>query len=247
MSNNGSSGLEVIERRWVTRSGLHRLLQDLNESPGCLTSHYRRPESLTKHSEESGLSEIKPIIGHSETGAAVFMWEGQTIVVLPPFPCESDVDLDGCATTSLGHLVDKDRLVAVVMVRLGRYAVGVVDKSRLVTSKVDTYYVKNRHRAGGSSQRRFERSRERLIRELFDKTCGVTKVVLEPYQGRIDHLFLSGEAQTLRGFTNRCPFMKVFASVTMERILDVRRPSLNVLEHIQDEVWKSRVLVLARS
>ena len=230
-----AAGWEISGRRWVTRSGLRRLLDDLARSPGSMSTHYLPP------------GPISALIGETETGAVVFVGESQSVAVVPPFPMEVGGVFEGFHAAPLTEAVERDRLVGVLLVRLGRYAVGVVNNAGLVASKTDTRHVKNRHRAGGSSQRRFERSRERLIRELFDKVCMVAKDVLGPYEETMDHLFQGGERQTLMGLTKRCPFLRALAPITMERVLDVRRPGLSALQHVEGEIWKSRVLVLERT
>ncbi len=245
-----AAGWKVSGRRWVTGRGLRRLLDDLARSPDCLSTHYLPPASSARAEyveAGGGLSEAIGLIGETETGAAVFMGERQSVAVLPPFPMEVVGAFEGCSTTLLTEAVEKDRLIGVLLVRLGRYAVGVVNRDGLVVSKTDTRYVKNRHRAGGTSQRRFERSRERLIRELFDKVCAVAEDVLGPYGDRMDYLFLGGERQTLQGFAKRCPFLRALAPITMRRVLEVRRPGSSALRHVEEEVWKSRVLVLERT
>ena len=190
---------------------------------------------------------VSELMGEAETGAAVFVGERQSVAVVPPFPMDERTgSYEGLHTEPLTEAVERDRLVGVLLVRLGRYAVGVVNRSGLVASKTDTRYVKSRHRAGGSSQRRFERSRERLVRELFDKVCAVAGDVLGPYEGRIEHMLLGGERQTLLGLTKRCPLLQALAPITMKRVLEVRRPGMNALERIEEEVWKSRVLELQR-
>ena len=79
-------------------------------------------------------------------------------------------------------MLDTEYVLGIVLLRLGRYAIGVLRGNRLIASKTDSRYMKNRHRAGGQSQRRFERSRERLIRELYDKTCEMARTVFAPYE-----------------------------------------------------------------
>ena len=232
--NLSSSDWEVSGRRWVTRRGLRRLLEDMAGSTGWVSTHYLPPGSVSE------------LMGEAETGAAVFVGERQSVAVVPPFPMEGAGSYEGFHAAPLTEAVERDRLVGVLLVRLGRYAVGVVNSTGLVASKTDTRYVKSRHRAGGSSQRRFERSRERLVRELFDKVCAVAGDVLGPYEGRIEHMLLGGERQTLLGLTKRCPLLKALAPITMKRVLDVRRPGMNALEHIEEEVWKSRVLEMER-
>ena len=74
--------------------------------------------------------------------------------------------------------------------------------------------------------------------------CAVSRDVLGPYEKSMDYLFLGGERQTLLGLTKRCAFLRGLAPITMKRVLDVRRPGLNALQHVEEEVWKSRVLVV---
>jgi len=55
--------------------------------------------------------------------------------------------------------VTRPRRFAVVLVRRGGYAVGIVDGDRLVESKVGTRHVQSRTAAGGWSQQRYARRR----------------------------------------------------------------------------------------
>ncbi|BCJ35098.1 hypothetical protein Athai_26010 [Actinocatenispora thailandica] len=57
------------------------------------------------------------------------------------------------------------RRVGLLLVRRGAHAVGVADGDRLVSSKVDTRYVQGRTAAGGWSQQRFARRRDKQTRE----------------------------------------------------------------------------------
>ena len=50
---------------------------------------------------------------------------------------------EGFHVAPLAEAVERDRLVGVLLVRLGRYAVGVVNSAGLVASKTDTRYVKS--------------------------------------------------------------------------------------------------------
>ena len=58
----------------------------------------------------------------------------------------------------VGPLLDalgEDHVVAVLLVRLGGFAVGVFEGERLAASKVGSRFVKGRHKKGGSSANRF--------------------------------------------------------------------------------------------
>ena len=120
----------------------------------------------------------------NDTGAAVFVTAERIVAIEPPIPLRADIRSSGAHTAELRRLLNSEPIVGVVLLRLGRYAVGVLRGETLVATKTDSRYMKNRHRAGGQSQRRFERSRERLIRELYDKTCQVTRDDLRPVPQR---------------------------------------------------------------
>ena len=164
----------------------------------------------------------------------------------PPFPIGETAVSDGLDAGPLAALLARRLRVAVVMIRLGRYAVGVLNGDALVASKTDTRYVKSRHRAGGSSQRRFERSRERLARELYDKTCAVASDILRPFADSLDYVLLGGEKQTVGGLLRRCDALRRLEPITLRRRLNVRRPGQAALEGVHAEVWSSRVVVLDR-
>ena len=72
-------------------------------------------------------------------------------------------------------------MVGVVLLRLGWFSVAIFKGTDLVVSKTDSRFVKGRHKKGGSSQRRFERTREGQSRKLFDKVCDTVGNVIEPY------------------------------------------------------------------
>ena len=191
--------------------------------------------------ERSRAAEALAEIGSSDTGVAVFVSPERTVAIQPPFPLAVDVRAAGAASKSILDVLDSEPIVGIVLLRLGRYAVAVVRGNRLLATKTDSRYVKNRHRAGGTSQRRFERSRERLVRELYDTTCRMTRGVFEPYLREIDYVMLGGERGTLNGFVKRCRLMQDLEPRTLSRLLPVDRPNQKALESISYEVWKSRV------
>ena len=91
-----------------------------------------------------------------------------------------------------GELVGQDYVIGAALLRLGKYAVGVYHGEKLVSSKVGSRYVKGRHSAGGTSQLRYSRIRDKQIQEIFGKACEVAKAQLGPYEAALDFLFLGG-------------------------------------------------------
>ncbi len=238
--------LQITNRRWSTKTGLLHTLAKVETSSWCTRSLYLRSESVTdpENPHDPSVAAVLGQVGGSETGFALFLGEEHTVAVRPPFPISRDVDADGPDVAAFGELLNARLIIGVVLLRLGRYAVAVLSGERLVATKTGSRHVKNRHRAGGSSQRRFERSRERLIRELFDKTCEVTRGVFARHLPDIDHVLLGGERQTLGGFVKRCRLIQDLAPKTLSRRLAVDRPGQAALDGIATEVWKSEVVTL---
>jgi peptide subunit release factor 1 (eRF1) len=147
----------------------------------------------------------------------------------------------GADFAPLRELLAKRRTVAVVLLRLGAYAVGVIDDGELVASKTGTRYVHGRHRAGGQSQRRFERNREQWIRALFDRVCQVAQDRFKPYEGRIDHLAFGGDRHVLARFMKACEALNALEDRLLRRTTPVERPGLGALRQACDSIWESRV------
>ena len=244
--------MERKDSRWIGKRGVLALLDDLESSSEGTHAIHLTPQ--TARSPDSGryLPEDEPYrsraaaivsdLAESETGVALYLQGERAVAVLPPFPLEADEVSGGANVAPLRRLLSTDLTVGVVMLRLGRYAVGVLRGDTLIASKTDTRYVKHRHRAGGTSQRRFERSRERLVRELYDKACQVVRDVFAPYQRDIDYVLLGGERHTLNGFVKRCRLLQDLRAKTLSRLLDVDRPNQKALTGIAFEAWKSRVI-----
>ena len=249
----------VSERFLASPARVRRLLDEIAEDDEEIRTLYLSPGSSTppiskllelRSVGQVQLGWIREVFGaipESETGAAVFWSDDRAWVVLPPFPIGEVRTTDEVDVSGLTEVYERDVTVGVVLLRMGRYAIGVVRGDELLASKTDTRHVKNRHRAGGSSQRRFMRSRDRLIRELYDAGCEVTRRIFEPYLDSIDYVLAGGERQTINGFLKRCAFLEKSKLPVMKRLLAVDRPSHKALEGIHREVWKSRVLVFDRA
>ena len=260
--SSAASVLQIENRYWARKIGLLQLLADVDNSGLCHHTVYLTRESVSdpgalefmaaqSGAANSGLSadlaDIDLELGASETGRVLFLYDDQVIAVAPPFPIKENSLLEGADTTPLRDLLGSNFLIGVILLRLGRYVVGAVRGDNIVASKSGSRYVKRRHRAGGSSQRRFERSRERLVRELFDKTCQTAREIFDPFQGQIDFLLMGGARHTLAAFVRTCTFLRRSSLVMLNRSLEVNRPGRQAMERIPDEVWKSRVVVLTRS
>lgn len=177
----------------------------------------------------------------SSTGSILFWGLSEAHLVLPPFPVQKSATYQGWHAGALGNLLDRPRTVLVLLLRLGRYAVGVFDGERLVLSKTGTRFVKGRHRKGGSSSARFARRREEQARTLFDKTCEILRYIVETCPAHLDHFVLGGDRLTLLAMEKRCTYLKRLDAIRLHRLLSVEDPSLNALRAVPRQLYMSRV------
>ena len=111
---------------------------------------------------------------------------------------------------------------AVLLVRRGRWGVGVFDGVDLVVSKVDARQVQGRTAAGGWSQQRFARRRGHQTDAVVAHAVETAVRVLLPHAGSVEALFTGGD----RGLVD-----DVLADVRLASLAALRRePALDVGE-----------------
>jgi hypothetical protein len=131
--------------------------------------------------------------------------------------------------TTLTAAAREPRRAAVVLVRRGRWAVGVFDGTELVVSKVDARQVQGRTAAGGWSQQRFARRRGHQTDAVVDHAVATPMRVLLPYAGSVAALFTGGDrglVDDVLGDRRLAPL----AALRREPHLDVGEPTKAVLQ-----------------
>ena len=222
---------------WRSPAAVQSRLDTLRPAPNEGYTLYLAPEQLS--SLPRPLLEAVPDLGSSPTGTVLFGSAQRQLVVLPPFSIGTRPAVTGWDSGPLMSTLQRERDIAVVLLRLGRYAVGVFRGTKLVASKTDTRYVKGKHKAGGTSQLRFQRIRENQARALFDKTCEMARQVFGPYEDSLQNLVLGGERHTLLGLRERCPYLSRFESGLIRRVLEARVPNLETLQKCGPRLYES--------
>lgn len=163
----------------------------------------------------------------------------------PPFPPIATGAHEGFAPEPLLSHAARDRVVGVLLVRLGGHAAGVFSGTRLVDSKVGSRNVHGRHRAGGSSQRRFERRRGEQARVALEAAADLAARVLLPHRADLEAVVLGGDRRAL-GEVLDDPRLRPLARLATDRVLDVPDPRLKVLQATPDR-FRATVIRLPRS
>ncbi|NDI49675.1 hypothetical protein GB929_17925 [Modestobacter sp. CPCC 205251] len=120
------------------------------------------------------------------------------------------------------------RRAGVLLVRRGRWAVGVFDGADLVVSKVDARQVQGRTAAGGWSQQRYARRRGHQTDAVVEHAVETAARVLGPHLDGLAALFAGGDRLLVdtvlgdRALTGAAPLRR-------EPFLDVGEPTKVVL------------------
>ncbi|MGO8959246.1 MAG: acVLRF1 family peptidyl-tRNA hydrolase [Streptosporangiaceae bacterium] len=144
-------------------------------------------------------------------------------VPFPPMPA-------GRSGADIAAHAGADRTVAVLLVRLGGYAAGVFagPGAQLVASKVGSRLVHGRSAAGGTSQHRFARRREKQAREALAAAADCAVGVFSRYSGGLDALVLGGDKRAISALRDDVRLQPYF-DIAVARFLTVPDPRLAVL------------------
>ncbi len=242
----------VSRQFFLNRSKMINFLIDMaatgDDTARSLYLPYGLPPPEVAHSlEKAGNLAIDAaeIIKHateSKTGASLFWGPAVKCLVIPPFPIRQQFILEGYAAETLISLLKHDFIVALVLVRLGSYAVGVYHGENRVSSKVGTGLVHGRHKKGGTSQHRFQRHREKQLESFLERVCLHAQEQLEPQHKSLDYLVYGGAWTTILSLQKRCPFLRQFDNRTLPPLLDISDPRQIVLEKAIGRVWSSSII-----
>jgi hypothetical protein len=204
-------------RRFIGRDNLRKRLAPLEGKPG-------------RTSYANAVVRIEPDL------------DGEALIVRPPFGLVHEGRYDEVRLAPLLAEVAADHLVAVLLVRLGGYAVGVFDGDRLVASKVGSRFVKNRHKAGGSSANRFRRRREEQARSLIDEAAGVAVSVLTPWSDRVEFTAFGGDRGVVEAVLESRSELAWLRGRAVDRFFTVPDPRHRVLENFAYDLYAVEVV-----
>jgi peptide subunit release factor 1 (eRF1) len=185
---------------------------------------------------------VAEVMAGSGVGAAFFWSPPQMYLVLPPLPIAEEYITSGYDIGPLRSLLSQDFLIALVLVRLGAYSIGICRGIELIDSKTGTGLVHARHKKGGSSQARFARHREKQIEQFLNRVCGHARERIEPHARSLDYIIYGGARTTILSLRKQCPFLSQFEDRILRMLLDIPEPRQVVLEKAIGTVWSTDVI-----
>jgi hypothetical protein len=165
----------------------------------------------------------------------------EAIVVRPPFGLPHEGEYETVELGPLFEALADDHVVAVLLVRLGGYAVGVFEGEHLVASKVGSRFVKGRHKKGGSSSGRFRRRRDEQARALIEEAGEVAVRVLEPWRDRAEFAALGGDRAAASQVIAARPELAWLREQALPRFFPVPDPRRRELERLPYDLYAAEL------
>lgn len=245
------SGLQIIRREEPGATRLLRLLEGLESRRDAETILLRPGDAaldVLRPDDDPALTATLACLldrhGRSEAGLVLYWSSTRAFAVRPPLALPGSARYPGWEAEPLLEMLGQPHLLAIFLLRRGGYATGVFRGDILIAAKNGQRFVKNRHRKGGQSQRRFDRIREKQVDELFEKACDVARERFEPYRGVLDALFLGGDRRTVQAFMAQCRYLREFGPQLQPRFLTTPEPRHDTLAFAYDRIWRSEWLEL---
>ena len=138
------------------------------------------------------------------------------------------------------NFIQKDKEVFIFFIELGSWIIGKIKFKEILASKRGSRYVKGRHKAGGQSQRRFERNREKWIEELYKKFVLDIDNFFKKNIDESDYYLAFGEEKVINDlfnyeFKNKNKFIR--------RKSSLKNYNSKTLISASTNIWSSRVYI----
>jgi Actinobacteria/chloroflexi VLRF1 release factor len=235
VSNGAADGVRWIE---VTPERLPRWLESFSQRHGNVVVD-PQPAVVTYRAEDGAVAECHvpfPPLPRDAAQPALPRDAAQPALprdaAQPALPRDAAQPADSLAASAeriSAHAL-APRTVGVLLVRLGGYAAGVFTgpEARLASSKVGSRLVHGRSAAGGTSQRRFARRRQKQASEALGAAGDTAAAVFGAYAGKLDAVVLGGDRRAVAGLSDD-PRLRPYLELAVDRFLTVPDPRLAVL------------------
>jgi hypothetical protein len=240
----------IMKQSIFSRRMLPDFLAQLQDSTEDYLSIYLKSSSFPLHDTSliAGLKNFPPELTEAlasdevlreahrrGTGLAIF-WSrsGNKLIILPPFPIQEDKVMQGRPDISLLlSLVEKERVLGIMLINWGSYAVGVFKGEKLVESKTGTGYIHKKIKKGGSSQKRFAR---RTVDQKDHFLRRVANHIEEIFKGHApENIFYGGNRLIFNALLRESSYLEGQANKISPRTINLRYADREaMLKSLQD-------------
>ena len=178
---------------------------------------------------------LDSLIAHNEN-LIILETKDYNVYLSLPFYFESDFN----NLNEIINFIQKDKEVFIFFIELGSWIIGKIKFKEILASKRGSRYVKGRHKAGGQSQRRFERNREKWIEELYKKFVLDIDDFFKKNIDDSDYYLAFGEEKVINDlfnyeFKNKNKFIR--------RKSSLKNYNSKTLISASTNIWSSRVYI----
>ena len=224
----------IIEKNkvsWISRTKLTELLNNTELLNDILSIKIINSDKLSSF---NNLSTYKQI---NEFTIVVILKDFSFFIGLPfPFSKKDFKTLE-----DIRNALKKDLILSVLFFELGSWVTGIIKYKKVLFSKRGSRYVKGKHKAGGQSQRRFERNREKWIESLQNKVYEDIKNYLLPEKNKIDYFICLGDIHSLNNFINSTNLKKLFGEKIILKKSNLKNYTSKTILKAASNLWSSRI------
>jgi hypothetical protein len=159
--------------------------------------------------------------------------DGATAAITPAYPV---------GATAVAEFIEEAGRIprtGVILVRRGGFAAAVVEGDSLIASDVGKRHVQGRTAAGGWSQQRFARRRDKQVNELVDAAVAYAARIIVPALP-VDYLATGGDRPLVEEMLGD-PRLRALASLPRGPHLDVPDPRRDVVESLPERLSTLRI------
>ena len=223
--------LEKNKTRWISRNKLIKLLNDYELNENIISIEVIDSKKL------SGIKELDSF-GNINQQIIVIASKENSLFIGLPFPFN---ELKPRSCKGIISILNNEITVGVLFFELGSWVSGIIKYKEVLLSKRGSRYVKGKHKAGGQSQRRFERNREKWIEDLNKKVYEDVKKYILPEQNNLDYFILLGEEKSLNEFVKSSNVEKAFGAKIIYRKSSLKNFNSKTIIKSSSNLWSSKI------
>lgn len=223
--------IEKNKVSWISRTKLIELLNDSELLNNILSIKIINSDKLSNFNNLSTYNQI------NDFTIIVILKDFSFFIGLPfPFSKKDFKNLEDIENT-----LKKNLTLGLLFFELGSWVTGIIEYKKVLFSKRGSRYVKGKHKAGGQSQRRFERNREKWIESLQNKVYQDIKNYLLPEKNKLNYFICLGDTHSLNNLINSTNLKNLFGEKIIFKKSNLKNYTSKTIVKAASNLWSSRI------